>query len=168
MEILLERLTENNAEKLFQFEQENRVFFETMVPSRGDEYYLYETFLNRHHEILEEQKIGSCQFYLIMDCTGLILGRVNLVGIDRENVSAHIGYRVGERYLGKGVAKQAVAKMLEEAKNQQLRTIYAKTTSNNLASQKVLKKNSFQLISKDQKEVEFNGEMIQFFHYQWK
>jgi [ribosomal protein S5]-alanine N-acetyltransferase len=58
--------------------------------------------------------------------------------------------------------------MLEEVQNHQLQTIHAKTTCNNVASQKVLEKNSFKLVSKNLDEVVFNGEKLSFFHYEWK
>ncbi len=163
MEILLTRVLENDAQELFLFEKDNRSFFETMVPSRGDDYYNFDTFLTRHIELLEEQKRGESYFYLIRNDLGEILGRLNLV--DSDGQSVHIGYRVGERFLGRGVAKRAVELGLQQAKQLGLRTIYAKTTSNNIGSQKVLEKNNFQLTSEDQEEFELLGQSVRFLHY---
>lgn len=44
MDIIIEKLQYADAENLFEFELENRDYFEEMVPSRGDDYYNFETF----------------------------------------------------------------------------------------------------------------------------
>lgn len=46
--IMLVKLQEKHFEKLFKFELENRGYFEEMVPSRGDDYYDLETFIQRN------------------------------------------------------------------------------------------------------------------------
>jgi [ribosomal protein S5]-alanine N-acetyltransferase len=55
MNIKLELLQKKDSELLFQFETENRAFFETMVPSRGENYYPYDQFLRIMEELLSEQ-----------------------------------------------------------------------------------------------------------------
>lgn len=55
MKIKLGILQKKDAEPLFQFETENRAFFETMVPSRGENYYKYDQFLRIMEELLSEQ-----------------------------------------------------------------------------------------------------------------
>ena len=42
-----------------------------------------------------------------------------------------------------------------------------KTTTNNIASQKVLNKNGFERIGTDNEEFEMNGQKINFVHYTW-
>lgn len=59
MDIILEILKQNDAKKLYEFELENRAFFEKMVPERGEDYYHFETFQIRHNELLEEQRKGQ-------------------------------------------------------------------------------------------------------------
>lgn len=44
MDILIEKLSESDFENLFDFELENRDYFEEMVPGRGEDYYHLETF----------------------------------------------------------------------------------------------------------------------------
>ena len=44
MNIFIEKLHVADEENLFNFEVENRTFFEEMVPTRGDEYYNFEAF----------------------------------------------------------------------------------------------------------------------------
>ena len=44
MNIFIEKLHVADEENLFNFELENRTFFEEMVPTRGDEFYNPENF----------------------------------------------------------------------------------------------------------------------------
>jgi len=45
--------------------------------------------------------------------------------------------------------------------------IKAKTTTNNIASQKVLEKNGFKYIETSDEEFEMNGQKLKFMHYIW-
>jgi [ribosomal protein S5]-alanine N-acetyltransferase len=144
MNIKVEILQKTDAEQLFQFETENRAFFETLVPSRGDNYYQYNQFLQIMDELLIEQTDRKSFFYLIKEeKTSKIVGRINLVDIDWDNMAVEIGYRMGEPYLKMGLATKALSKILIETEKMNIRTIYAKTTYNNLGSQKVLENNGF-------------------------
>jgi [ribosomal protein S5]-alanine N-acetyltransferase len=143
MNIKLEILQNKDAESLFQFETENRAFFETMVPSRGDNYYLFEQFLKILKELLGEQTDRKSFFYLIKDESSKIIGRINLVDVDWNNKAVEIGYRIGEPFLKMGLATKALRLILKEADKMDIRTIYAKTTHNNIGSQKVLENNGF-------------------------
>ncbi|WP_179295631.1 GNAT family N-acetyltransferase [Bacillus sp. FJAT-45350] len=160
MSIRLEKLTEQDGQSLFAFEKQNRSFFETMVPSRGDEYYIYENFERGLKALVEEQLEGTSLFYLIKDESNLILGRMNVVDIEKEDQSGSIGYRIGEAFLKKGIASKALAILLHEAKEHKIKQLYAKTTIENVGSQKVLEKNGFLQIGK----VDSNG--ITFIQYE--
>lgn len=158
MKIKLEILQKKDAEPLFQFETENRAFFETMVPSRGNNYYLFDQFLRIMEELLSEQVDRKSFFYLIKDDeTSKIVGRINLVDVDWDNKAVEIGYRIGEPYLKMGLATKALRLILKETKKMDIRTIYAKTTHNNIGSQKVLENNGFirQTKNKDPEFVHF-------------
>lgn len=48
MNIVIEKLKVTDIESLYEFEIENRIFFEEMVPSRGDDYYIPEVFKVRN------------------------------------------------------------------------------------------------------------------------
>ncbi|MFD2446484.1 GNAT family N-acetyltransferase [Bacillus sp. CGMCC 1.16607] len=159
MKIYVNKLHEKDGEELFKFETENRAFFETLVPSRGDEYYVYNRFNELLSDLLTEQKEGISYFYLIKDEWNRIVGRINLVDIDQENRIGHIGYRVGEAYLKMGVASKALEHLLHEAINLQVYEIHAKTTPENIGSQKVLEKNGFIPTTKDEEP--------NFVHFVW-
>ncbi len=166
MEISLEELRIADAESLFAFEFNNKDFFEKMVPSRGIEYYQYDVFLSRLKSLLEEQAQGISYFYLIKDNDDSILGRINLVDIDKSKAIGYLGYRVGQLHTGKGIASKALKILLEKIANEGLvNEILAKTTSNNKASQRILVKNGFELFSTTENSIEIGGEKLQFVHY---
>ncbi|MEH7108370.1 GNAT family N-acetyltransferase [Bacillus sp. JJ1764] len=165
MEIYLDKLKEADKEELFQFECENRAFFEKMVPSRGNQYYQFENFTESISELLKEQREGISYFHLIKH-SGTIIGRMNLVDIVAGR--GDLGYRMGEKYAGKGFASKALHMLLQKVREYNLEEIHAKTTNLNIQSQKVLEKNHFKRISVDYEEPDFNGQKIKFYHYIWK
>ena len=142
MKIYLSKLTFEDAKRLFEFELANRRFFETMVPTRGDDYYKLDQFLINHQVLLNEQEEGLSTFYLIKN-DAEILGRINLIDINKQLGTAHLGYRIGEAFLGKGIATQSVKLILELIEEQSIHQLYAKTTMDNIASQKVLERTGF-------------------------
>ncbi|TQR34358.1 N-acetyltransferase [Lysinibacillus sphaericus] len=163
MEISIICLQERDAEELFEFEKNNRLFFEQMVPGRGEDYYNFETFKIRHRELLTEQQENKSKFYLIKDNSGSIVGRINLVDIDTTNDIAEVGYRVGQEYGGKGIAARALKLLLET--EIRVKKIKAKTTTNNIASQRVLEKNGFKQVCISDNKFEMNGKKLQFIDY---
>ncbi|WP_214483535.1 GNAT family N-acetyltransferase [Bacillus sp. SM2101] len=167
MDILIEQLDVTDAHNLYKFELQNRKFFEEMVPSRGDDYYGLEVFKKRHETLLEAQAQGSSYFYLIKSTDGSIVGRINLVDIDKSQKIGHLGYRVGQLYARKGVAKKAVKLLLEQLTDQDIIQVKAKTTTNNITSQKVLEKNGFKHSKSYDEEFEMNDQKLNFVYYTW-
>ncbi|MCC2252716.1 GNAT family N-acetyltransferase [Virgibacillus sp. AGTR] len=167
MDILIEKLHATDAEDLYKFELENKYFFEKMVPTRGNEYYKFEIFKRRHETLLKEQAEGVSYFYLIKDKNGSILGRINLVDIDRSQKIGYLGYRVGQLHTGKGVAKKGLKLLLETLTDRDIEQVKAKTTTNNIASQKVLEKNGFEQTKTSDQEFEMNGQKLKFVYYKW-
>ncbi|WHY55630.1 GNAT family N-acetyltransferase [Peribacillus simplex] len=165
MDIYIHRLNEQDAHALFAFECNNRSFFEQTVPGRGDDYYSFGTFEIRHKELLKEQEDAISSFYLIKDRSGKIVGRINLVDIDPNNGTAHVGYRIGEAFTQKGIANEALKLLVNLAPGLNVTQIQAKTTSDNIASQKVLVKNGFERISINEEISADTGQKLIFYHY---
>lgn len=165
MVVFIEKLDAKDAEDLYKFELENRTFFEKMVQTRGDDYYNPEFFKKRHEALLEEQDHGSSYFYLIKDKDGSILGRINLVDIDKMQKIGNLGYRVGQAHAGKGIASKALKLLLESITDEEIHQIKAKTTIDNIASQKVLEKNGFVRAAFNAKEFDMDGENLNFVYY---
>ncbi|WP_188455754.1 GNAT family N-acetyltransferase [Virgibacillus oceani] len=167
MDILIDKLNNTDEKDLYKFELENRTFFEEMVPTRGEDYYKPEVFRIRHETLLEEQAKGISYFYLIKDENGSILGRINLVDIDKSHKIGNLGYRVGKLHTGKGVAKKALKLLLETVIELNIKQVRAKTTTNNIASQRVLEKNGFKHTETSDEEFEMNGQKLKFVNYIW-
>lgn len=168
MEILIKKLAEEDLEMLYEFEIENRAYFEDMVPGRGDDYYDFEIFKEKNRALLNEQKRELSYFYLIENKEGLILGRMNLVDIDESKGLGSIGYRVGQEYAGKGIVKRALHLLLAATTELGIRQISAKTTTDNTASQKILEKNGFQYLKTSDETFRHNGQSVSFVHYIWE
>ncbi|MEU3843232.1 GNAT family N-acetyltransferase [Streptomyces sp. NPDC028635] len=138
--IRLERLRPGHADALLSFERENRAYFARTVPDRGDAYFT--DFPARHAALLAEQEAGICHFHVILDAEGTLVGRINLM--DAAAGTAELGYRVGERFTGRGVAKAAVRQMCRLASDTyDLSTLTARTTLDNAASMAVLTATGF-------------------------
>ncbi|KON90118.1 acetyltransferase [Sporosarcina globispora] len=167
MDIFIEKLQKNDAVNLLQFELENRIFFEEMVPTRGDDYYTPEIFNERLAALLDEQIQGVSQFYLIKDRNQKVLGRINLVDFDEYQKVCHLGYRIGQEHTRKGIASKALALLLESLIDTTIRVIKAKTTTNNIASQKVLEKNGFEKVDTSDEQIEINKQKVNFIFYKW-
>lgn len=168
MKIYIELMKEQDATDLFKFERDNRIFFEKMVPSRGEDYYIFKKFKDRHSELLKEQEEGLSYFYLIRNSFNLIVGRINLVDLKKDEKCGYVGYRVGESYTGKGIANNALKLLLKEVEKYDILVLHGKTTSNNVVSQKVLEKNHFKQKHIKYEEFESNGRKERFIHYIWE
>jgi ribosomal-protein-alanine N-acetyltransferase len=138
----LERLRADHARALLAFESQNRAYFARSIPDRGDDYFTPSGFADRHRALLAEQEAGICHFHLVTDEEGTLLGRINLM--DVAEGSAELGYRIGERAAGKGVATAAVRELCRTAgPTYGLTSLTARTTEDNLASRTVLERNGF-------------------------
>ncbi len=131
----LRLLRADHAPALLNFETQNRSYFAASIPDRGDDYFA--NFEAWHQEILAEQAAGLHYFHVIVDDAGAVLGRVNLVEVEDE--SAELGYRIAERAAGQGLATMAVKQVCARAADEYgLTTLRARTTLDNVGSQKVL------------------------------
>lgn len=136
----LERLRADHGDILLAFEREHREYFARSVPDRGDAYFT--DFAARHRGLLAEQDAGTCHFHLVIDDTGALVGRVNLV--DVEEGAAELGYRIGETAAGRGTATAAVEEVCRlAAASYGLHSLIADTTLDNLASAAVLRRTGF-------------------------
>jgi [ribosomal protein S5]-alanine N-acetyltransferase len=136
----LQPLRADHAPALLAFELANRAYFAASISDRGDEFYAQ--FADRHRASLADQEAGRCAFYVLVADDGPVLGRFNLY--DVEDGTAVLGYRVAQHVAGQGVATAAVQDLCRLAAAQLgLHTLRAATSSDNVASQKVLAKAGF-------------------------
>jgi [ribosomal protein S5]-alanine N-acetyltransferase len=136
----LQRLQVDHAPEILAFELANRAYFSASISDRGDDYF--DHFSQRHRDLLAEQESGFYAYYVLVGDDGSVLGRFNLVDI--RGGRAEVGYRVAEQVAGRGVATAAVRELCHLAVSDHgIRVLRARTTHENLASQKVLTKAGF-------------------------
>ncbi|WP_343978462.1 GNAT family N-acetyltransferase [Kribbella koreensis] len=136
----LERLRAEHADALLAFEVENRGYFASHISDRGDAFFA--EFGERLAELLIDQDAGELHFHVLVEDDGQIVGRVNLV--DVADGSAELGYRIAERWTGRGLATAAVRELCELAAGEYgLKELRAGTNLTNVGSQKVLERTGF-------------------------
>lgn len=138
----LKRLHAEHSPAVLAFELANRAYFAASISDRGDDFF--DQFTARYSALLTEQESGLCAFHVLLAEDGSVLGRFNLVDIEREEHSAELGYRVARHAAGRGLATATVLTLCRLAASQYgLRTLRAATSHENTASQKVLTKAGF-------------------------
>ncbi len=162
MKIEIEAMSQENIKEIYDFELENRQYFERTLPPRPAKYFNYESFKNLMNEILLEQLNGECYMCIVRDKSGKMVGRVNLSSIRGHNSKrAELGYRISENEQGKGYASEAIRLILGEgAEKLDLKIIEAGTSTTNIGSQKVLFKNGFEQVGREKKVMMINGDWV--------
>lgn len=84
-------------------------------------------------------------FAILLEGTGRAIGIISLMDVDPEHLTAELGYWLGERYWGQGIATEAVSLVLRFAFDMLgLHRVEANAFTENCASCRVLEKNGFQ------------------------
>ena len=136
----LQLLSAGHGPAVLAFELENRAYFAESISDRGDAFY--DSFTERFESLLDEQAAGASAFYVYADEGGAVLGRFNLYDI--KDGAAKLGYRVAQHAAGRGVATAAARDLCGLARTRHgLRALIAATSSENIASQKVLTRIGF-------------------------
>nr|WP_202885941.1 GNAT family N-acetyltransferase [Kribbella sandramycini] len=139
----MERLTAEHADALLAFELDNRAYFARSIADRGDAFFA--NFTAVLADRLAEQATGDCQFHVLVDAAGAVVGRVNLV--DLASGSAELGYRIAESATGRGLATAAVRAVARlAATDYGLHRLTAGTSSANAASRAVLERTGFRQV----------------------
>jgi ribosomal-protein-alanine N-acetyltransferase len=134
----LQRLRADHEQAVLAFELANRDYFAVSISDRGDDFY--GQFTERHGAVLAEQEAGISAFYVLVD-EGSVLGRFNLYDI--KDATAKLGYRLAVHVAGRGMATATVREVRLAAAQYGLRALTAATSSENVASRKVLTKAGF-------------------------
>lgn len=160
----LKLLSTDQTKSVLEFEAKNKDYFELYVPPRPNEYFTQSSLHNIIKSLCKEQDRGECYLYLAYNNDQLI-GRANLVNI--QDGTAELGYRLCQTATGQGHATQIVANLIKIAKSQlSLSLIKAHTTTDNLASIRVLEKNNFKHIKTKQNAATLNGKSLNFTYFE--
>jgi ribosomal-protein-alanine N-acetyltransferase len=129
---------------LLAFELHNREWFEQYVLPRSDSVYSYDGMSAHVDTCMRDHAIGTMHPCIILDANGRIAGRANLKDIDAQAGTSEIGYRIGQEYVGKGVATEALKYMMALAYEEWcLARLFARVSTENPASARVLEKCGF-------------------------
>ena len=159
----LEQLEKIHYQALHYFELRNVGWFESHVPPRPISYETFEGFSKATDLLLEEQANGECSLYVATSEDKVVL-RANITNIHGSVGS--VGYRVCGSYVGKGLATKALSSLIRIAEHDLgLKQLSAMTTTNNLASIRVLEKLDFDQVKIEDDAIEMNGEILSFIHF---
>ncbi|MEZ8512547.1 GNAT family N-acetyltransferase [Vibrio splendidus] len=158
MDVFLHLLQPNDASALLDFEVENREWFEQFVPAREDSFYSNTGVAEQITSFLTEYENGEMIPMLIKDANGTICGRINVRDIGQNAGSGELGYRVGHAYGSKGIASNAVRKLLIYlAEHSSLKYVDAYALVGNVGSNKILSKAGFDLVERVESYAVFKG-----------
>jgi [ribosomal protein S5]-alanine N-acetyltransferase len=137
----LEPLRADHADAVLAFERDNRAWFAESVSDRGEEFFTH--FAEVHAARLAEPRAGLGAYYLLVE-DGAVLGRVNLT-LDGD--VATLGYRLARAATGRGLATTAVVELCAVAAQRHgTARVVAATSTENVASQRVLARAGFTLV----------------------
>ena len=147
---------------IFEFEAENKDFFESVLPLRNEGYYKFDSFVTIMDQLMTEQEEGQFYMYLIRDSNNTVVGRINLQIKEEKGIrKAELGYRVGKAFQGNGYASKAVKLIIDEAfTHLSVVEIYAGTAKDNVGSRKVLERNGFVLVGEEKDVLLVNGTLV--------
>lgn len=141
-EIELKQIDMVYAEEFFLLIEENRKYLRQWLAWLDVTKTVDDTksFIARTLESIQNEQSRS---YFIFK-NSKIAGIIHLVGIDHLNKKAMIGYWVGEKFRGGGIAKKATQAILDLAfENLKLNRIEIRCATGNLASQAIPKSLGF-------------------------
>ncbi|QUX93107.1 N-acetyltransferase [Marinomonas sp. A3A] len=162
----LRLLSRSDSKPLLLFETENQVWFESHINPREAGFYSDDGVKKHIEEFLSQHQRKAMLPMLVIDDNGEIIGRINLTDINLVLSEAYLGYRLGEKFTGRGIAKRAVEQITQLAKELNLQTLIAFASVDNIASQKVLTYNGFVDVKQYANFAEVQGKSINCIEYQ--
>ncbi|MEZ8429265.1 GNAT family N-acetyltransferase [Vibrio cyclitrophicus] len=166
MDVFLHLLHPSDVSALLEFEVENREWFEQFVPAREDRFYSNAGAAEQVMSFLTGYDNGEMIPMLVKDANGTICGRINVRDIDQNAESGELGYRVGHAFGSKGIASNAVRKLLIYlAEQSTLKYVDAYALVGNVGSNKILSKAGFDLVAHVENYVVFKGQNQDANHY---
>jgi ribosomal-protein-alanine N-acetyltransferase len=165
---ILAPLTLADAAPLFDFETENRAFFEATINARPASYYSPEGVAEAIAEACTDADGDLGYQFLLKEEDGRIVARANLSAVKRAHFqSAVLGYRVAQAACGKGYASEAVRQVLGIAFGELgLARIEADVRIDNAASARVLLRNGFVQFGHSRRSFEMKGVWYDRLHFE--
>jgi len=139
--INLRKLTKSDAFSIFQNAKDKKISRYTTLP------YHYklkhaQDFIKKTHQ--NQKRKTAYELGIELKETGKIIGMMSLMKINYDNRNAEVGYWLGKKYWGQGIAKEALKLILDLGfKKLKLSRIYARVMHPNIASAKLLESVGF-------------------------
>lgn len=134
---------EQDAGKLTELVSNNKIFWSTYEPLHRADYYTIDT---QYKKILESMHLMKSKrefsFGIYSKNTHELIGHISLYAIKRlPYLSGFVGYSMDEKWIGKGIASEALQLVLKFAFTEvKLHRVEAYVSPKNIASIKVLEK----------------------------
>ena len=156
-----------DAVALLRFELEHRAYFEQWVNARAPSFYSGEGVAAAIAAAAAAWAAGQAFQYLVVE-DDRIVGRINLTAVRRAHYQcADLGYRIGERDCGRGVASRSVALCLDQAFGTHgLRRVEANARPENPGSIHVLERNGFRQFGHSRRSFELAGQWFDRLHFE--
>jgi ribosomal-protein-alanine N-acetyltransferase len=155
--MIFETLSEKHVDLLFQFEMENRAWFESIIPPRENYFYTNSGVKMHVFDSIVNMKLGT-HYSGVLVLNEKIVARANLKDICAVSKKASVGYRVAEKNTGKGYATYCLTELIRIAVDfHSINELGALVLDNNLASKAVLKKLGFSCESHESNFIELSG-----------
>ncbi|MGB2739343.1 MAG: GNAT family protein [Cognaticolwellia sp.] len=145
--MIFETLSTKHLDMLFNFELENRAWFESVISPRDDYFYSYSGVKMHIFDSIINMKLGT-HFSGVLILNNQIVARANLKDICLKRRYGSVGYRVAENNTGKGYASYCLRKLIKIAVDSySINELEALVLDNNPASKAVLQKLGFEVES---------------------
>jgi ribosomal-protein-alanine N-acetyltransferase len=155
--LIFETLAEKHVDLLFQFELENKKWFESLISPRAHYFYTYSGVKMHIFDSIIDMKLGT-HYSGVLISNDRIVARGNLKDISVEHNNTTVGYRVAEKSIGKGYATYCLAELIKIAGSvYSINEIQAQVLDNNLASKAVLNKLGFKAKFYEENFIELGG-----------
>jgi [ribosomal protein S5]-alanine N-acetyltransferase len=145
--LILRMLDESDINELIDYYKRNKTFLEPWIPKFGNEFFTYGFQLNRINFEKELRDKGSEYRFRIFkkEIPERNIGNVSVSNIVRGVLqSGVLGYSIDEKENGKGIATEAIKKIIQVSFNElNLHRLEANVIPANIASIKVLEKLNF-------------------------
>lgn len=147
-----------DAEELAALYAENREYLRPWEPERDDSYFTAEGQRDNLHGLVKAYATGEMWPGAIL-VDGAIAGRITLNNVLRGPLqSCFVGYWVARAHTGRGVATEALRQALDVAFGAlRLHRVEAFTRVDNVASQRVLRRNGFTLVGTARRHIHLDG-----------
>jgi len=156
--IRIRTLESTDVAALLAFETDNREWFESHIDARDSAFYAVQGVTDHVEGYLADFALGAWHPFVSEDASAGIVGRANLKGIHSPEGCAEVGYRIGQRFCGQGLATIALKHLIQEARGHwKLTQLFAHVYDDNVGSRRVLDRCGFLVAPEsqvDQKEGE--------------